>query len=175
MRDFITVTALLVSLSGIAVSLAREEVRCYIGLNAEPCQAKETQSPGSIPPQTASESSDINRDRPFSEEKPNANEAPLDSGNKVLNKVNSGDTLPSNPKKSPETPVTETQPPATHSDSPPPAHTELKAAPETIAPPAPNQPVSNNLEPKANEQSTIQPSTNIPLKVEPYSPQTANN
>ena len=165
MRDFITVTALLVSLSGIAVSLAREEVRCYLGLNAEPCQVKETQSPGSSPPSTASESSDINRDRPSSEEKPNPNESPLDSG----------DTLPSNPKISPETPVTETQPPTTHPDSSPPAHTELKAAPETIAAPVPNQPVSNNLEPKANEQSTVQPSANIPLKVEPYSPQTANN
>jgi hypothetical protein len=168
MRDFITFTALVVSFSGIVVSLAREEVRCYIGLNAEPCQVKETKSPESSPPQTAADSSDIVRDRPSSGEQPNGTQSSLDSANKSLNKVNSNDILPSNPKTNPEPSITDTQPATTH--------TELKAAPEAIASPVPNQPFSNNSEPSSsNEQSPVQPSANIPLKVEPYSPQTSNN
>ena len=118
MRDFITVTALLVSFSGIVVSLAREEVRCYLGLNAEPCQVRETKSPESSPPQIVPDASDIVRDRPSSEEKPSTNESSLDSANKSLNKVNSGEVLPSNPKTNPEPSITDTQPATTHPDAP---------------------------------------------------------
>jgi len=38
MRNFVTVIALMVSTTGIFVSLAREELRCKLGLSAEACQ-----------------------------------------------------------------------------------------------------------------------------------------
>ena len=38
MRNFVTVIALMVSMAGIFVSLAREELRCRLGLSAEACQ-----------------------------------------------------------------------------------------------------------------------------------------
>jgi hypothetical protein len=37
MRNFVTVIALMVSMAGIFVSLAREELRCKLGLSAESC------------------------------------------------------------------------------------------------------------------------------------------
>lgn len=39
MRNFVTVIALMVSMTGIFVSLAREELRCKLGLSAEACQS----------------------------------------------------------------------------------------------------------------------------------------
>ncbi len=45
MRDVLTVLALAISLSGIAVSLAREEVRCYMGLQSNECQATQPKFP----------------------------------------------------------------------------------------------------------------------------------
>ncbi|WP_013321531.1 hypothetical protein [Gloeothece verrucosa] len=39
MKNFLTVFALMVSVSGIAVSLAREEVRCYLGLSSSACHS----------------------------------------------------------------------------------------------------------------------------------------
>jgi hypothetical protein len=38
MRNVVTVIALMVSMAGIFVSLAREELRCKLGLSAEACQ-----------------------------------------------------------------------------------------------------------------------------------------
>ena len=38
MRNFVTVIALMVSMAGIFVSLAREELRCKLGLSGEACQ-----------------------------------------------------------------------------------------------------------------------------------------
>jgi hypothetical protein len=38
MRNFVTFIALMVSMAGIFVSLAREELRCKLGLSAEACQ-----------------------------------------------------------------------------------------------------------------------------------------
>jgi hypothetical protein len=38
MRNFVTVVALMVSTTGIFVSLAREELRCKFGLSSEACQ-----------------------------------------------------------------------------------------------------------------------------------------
>ena len=38
MRNFVTVIALMVSMTGIFVSLAREELRCKLGLSEEACQ-----------------------------------------------------------------------------------------------------------------------------------------
>ena len=45
MRNLLTLVALLVSVSGIAVSLAREEVRCYLGLESVKCLATEKSQP----------------------------------------------------------------------------------------------------------------------------------
>ncbi|MGL5033715.1 MAG: hypothetical protein ACRC6M_07935 [Microcystaceae cyanobacterium] len=48
MRNLITAFALLVSLTGVFVSLAREELRCKLGLNSEEC-AKALQKTEPIP------------------------------------------------------------------------------------------------------------------------------
>ena len=106
MRDFIAVTALLVSLSGIAVSLAREEVRCYIGLNAEPCQVKQPESPGFNRQEAFSVGKDS--DRKSSDINPNSTEPSTSSVDKSLNK-NNPDNLPPTSQDStaiPETPTT---------------------------------------------------------------------
>jgi hypothetical protein len=50
MRNILTVVALLVSLSGIAASLLREEMRCYLGLTSQTCTTSEKPTlPVSLP------------------------------------------------------------------------------------------------------------------------------
>lgn len=50
MRNVLTIFALLVSLSGVAASLLREEVRCYFGLTSQTCTTSEnTNVPVSSP------------------------------------------------------------------------------------------------------------------------------
>jgi hypothetical protein len=44
MRNVLTLLALMVSVSGIMVSLAREEVRCYLALSSASCQHPESSS-----------------------------------------------------------------------------------------------------------------------------------
>lgn len=171
MRDFITVTALLVSLSGIAVSLAREEVRCYIGLNAEPCQVQQPESPDS----NRQEASSVGRDsdRKSSDIIPNSTEPSTSSVEKSLNK-NDPDNLPPTSQDATVVPETPTTQPLTAPETSP-AHTELKAAPPVVAPtPATEQPISVSPSQNGNEASAQSPA-NIPLKVEPYSPQKTNN
>ncbi|MGK7881700.1 MAG: hypothetical protein AB4060_16605 [Crocosphaera sp.] len=43
-KYFISMTALMVSVAGIGVSLAREEFRCYLGLASAACQSSENKS-----------------------------------------------------------------------------------------------------------------------------------
>jgi hypothetical protein len=51
-KNLLTLVALFVSVSGIAVSLAREEVRCYLGLDSSECAATRPISPVTKPPVT---------------------------------------------------------------------------------------------------------------------------
>jgi hypothetical protein len=51
-KNLLTLVALFVSVSGIAVSLAREEVRCYLGLESSECAATRPITPVTTPPVT---------------------------------------------------------------------------------------------------------------------------
>ena len=64
-KYFISMTALMVSVAGIGVSLAREEFRCYLGLASAACQSSEIKSTSptkveSISDQETSKNSDSN-------------------------------------------------------------------------------------------------------------------
>ncbi len=48
MRNILTVIALLVSVSGIGVSLAREEMRCFLGLSDVNCNSANNNSPSQV-------------------------------------------------------------------------------------------------------------------------------
>ena len=52
-KYFLSMTALMVSVAGIGVSLAREEFRCYLGLKSAACSASEIKS---TPPTQKNES-----------------------------------------------------------------------------------------------------------------------
>ena len=70
-------TALMISVAGIGVSLAREEFRCYLGLTSTACQSSEIKStsPTKVDPisdQEATKNSDSNHQQKF-KEKPNLN------------------------------------------------------------------------------------------------------
>ena len=56
MRNFFTLVALLLSGTGIFVSLAREELRCHLGLNSPACLTQEIDSPPSSAKKTRDDS-----------------------------------------------------------------------------------------------------------------------
>ncbi len=60
-RDVLTACALLVSVTGIGVSLAREEMRCYLGLQSTECSKSEVKvlSPKSSSDQETSPTTEI--------------------------------------------------------------------------------------------------------------------
>jgi hypothetical protein len=53
MKNLLTLIALFVSTSGILISLAREEVRCYLGLESLKCGASRQESPQRVSPSPA--------------------------------------------------------------------------------------------------------------------------
>ena len=65
-KYFLSMTALMVSVAGIGVSLAREEFRCYLGLESAACNSSEikstspTQKNESIFNQEVTKNSDVN-------------------------------------------------------------------------------------------------------------------
>jgi len=170
MKNFVTLLALIVSVSGIVVSLAREEVRCFVGLNAETCQSKHNGSSES-PRFGGSEPTGLTqgeRDRKSPET--NAMEKTLNSL-----KDNVEQSLPSAQDKttSKEPTVNESKPasPSDPATVPSETKTEHDAAMET---PPKDQSISvNNPQEKSESSpnSAANPSTpSVPLKVEPYSP-----
>ena len=66
-KYFLSMTALMVSVAGIGVSLAREEFRCYLGLVSAACNSSEikstspTQKDESILNQEVTKNSDVNQ------------------------------------------------------------------------------------------------------------------
>ncbi len=76
-KYFLSMTALMVSVAGIGVSLAREEFRCYLGLTSTACQSSEIKStsPTKVDPisdQEATKNSDSNHQQQL-KEKPGLN------------------------------------------------------------------------------------------------------
>ncbi|MDJ0510412.1 MAG: hypothetical protein QNJ64_14325 [Crocosphaera sp.] len=51
-KYFLSMTALMVSVAGIGVSLAREEFRCYLGLSSPECNSSATKSISPMPIET---------------------------------------------------------------------------------------------------------------------------
>ncbi|MBE9244593.1 hypothetical protein IQ223_08560, partial [Microcystis aeruginosa LEGE 00239] len=52
MNNILPILALLMSVSGIAVSLGREEVRCHLGLESAACPQEEEKTSEDTPPDT---------------------------------------------------------------------------------------------------------------------------
>lgn len=52
MKNILPILALLMSVSGIAVSLGREEVRCHLGLESAACPREEQKTSEDTPPDT---------------------------------------------------------------------------------------------------------------------------
>lgn len=169
MREFLTVTALVVSLSGVVVSLAREEVRCYLGLNAESCQVQQPESPSSHRQEASSGTSEQIRDRKPSNPPPASSASSLSPAETSLKEDPANSVLTPSPDPNPVTDSPATQPLDTAETSSP-APTELKAAPEVTAPAPPSEQPLSARQDQSNQEGAAPSSSNIPLTVEPYNP-----
>ncbi|MEB3312358.1 MAG: hypothetical protein VKJ02_19200 [Snowella sp.] len=139
MRNVITVVALMVSIIGIFVSLAREELRCRLGLQSAECRSfipnsneltnhskptspnvKESLSESSTTPLVTPRQSSTESRSP----EKNAEPTPETSGTKILKSTGEKLTQPTegvNPEASPaESSVNQVSPPQTADAAPPP-------------------------------------------------------
>jgi hypothetical protein len=149
MRDLITLTALVVSISGIAVSLAREEVRCHLGFPSASC-------PQSSPVQ--GEKPEIDSDRPDPPSQPAASQPKI-----LRDRPESQPDLPDNTE--PATPVL----PEALPETPP----EQPTATSPFVPNSPSPEVTKPEETTTDLSNPLQSESSnpldrpIPLKVEP--------
>ena len=174
-KNFITFLALVVSVSSVFVSLARDEVRCFIGLNAEICQNKQNEPPESAQ-QTESKPSSTFRQLPND----NPGHQSLPTVDKALNslkdkaehslppesdkKITKDPTINENKQTMPSEALTVPDPTKTdHSEHN--AEMEMPQPDQSISVSNPQEKPESSPDPSASPAAPI-----VPLKVEPYSP-----
>jgi hypothetical protein len=148
-KDLLTVFALVVSVSSVGVSLAREEVRCYLGLQSTECH----------PTNIKSDSLDKAIIKPISNDNSdtNAND-------------NTTKTLPPTVENSPEKPVTEdnkTDSKTINYTSPVEEISRSQSIP--VEPVSPDQESHQNDPLTDNSSSSVkEESAGIPIQVQPF-------
>lgn len=151
-RDMLAMTALIVSVTGIGVSLAREEVRCYLGLSSTACESLENKSASPFHLQQTTNKPPENKpsDTPTTEPILPENE------NSPSQTSSARESLPTlNPVDAAEIPSTEG---------------EL-----SISQPMPTEPLSETIESENSPVSYPEETVSIPIKVEPYQEPSPSN
>lgn len=149
MKNFFTVFALMVSMTGVAISLAREEVRCYLNLSSSACHSA-NESPSSTQnansPSSQTESSSSSQTQQTQEQKPLNLPSSIEELTKVGKEVKDAIT-PSSSSDSSE----DTTNPSTQAEEPPTEPTQVSEQPteqttEVSSPSTDAQPITESVE-----------------------------